>query len=929
MNDGTLLATDVYVPILSKNLVFENVTLNLLGQNILIPSIKLAEKGTQLYVYPQFGADSTKFPVIYTRTPYNMQDPLQGQVESVLGYCGILQDMRGRYASQGVYLPMYSDSWKKGPYFAPSFRHPLDTTWNQSANNHQDGYESVRYIADSMRWDWNGDSLIDANDPLLCNGNIGMFGASALANTQFQAAAVAPVNPNGRGLKCLFPIVGSGEFHHSTGHFNGVFRERIIDGWLRGQVERYDWVNDPTDNTIFNSVHSLRDYGPGITTGFKAADEAVRFWTEMGSAHYPNSPFRSIMDMSHATLASDGVTPQLQGPRTRYEYLRVPIYNLTGWWDIFTEGQIETWQKLRKHTADYRKYQKIVIGPWAHQTVGSLETGDMRKNDPMGDYSYKPNVGQALGANLDNISVENIGAIANSELIDWFRKWLGDPRLNLPAVDEWQYLANIPLIGDVYVKLPAVKYQTEFYKFFNFLNGTGPLDNFPIKFKGITGVDTNQVQRVNIPATGSSVFGDVSGAVMQPAGQTEWDDTQPGGVKAIKYYVVGPINDGVDGQNGNPSVGNYWEYADTFPVAGVRWEKMYFHGDSTLDRQAPSANEGVIEYYNNPDDYVVTHGGPNMIVNTPDGQRLSQGQMNFADPQWKARVLNRPSQFINGKKMTDLVSFTSETVRDSFHITGYPRCTLYARSRPFDTQVLDTTNTDFIVRVLDVTPDGREMYVIEGAVNARARKYAASWISGVEDTSIHFANIPSDSILEYKFQMLPIAYSFGKGHRVKILISSTNHPRYQACPNVPLKQGEFFRRRVNENKSYTYYGNRVLSARSSLNGISISDAHPSSVEFPVIGKTFTSSEPSVRNAANTKLQVSVYPNPATTDVNVTVNKAGPFTAVLYSLIGNEIARYTFTGSLVIEAASLPRGIYVLNVTSADGAEKSTEKIVLR
>jgi predicted acyl esterase len=62
---------------------------------------------------------------------------------------------------------------------------------------------------------------------------------------------------------------------------------------------------------------------------------------------------------------------------SRYTNLDVPVLHITGWWDIFTEGQINT----RNYTYDAlsspnKQLQKIVIGPWAHQTTGGRESGD-------------------------------------------------------------------------------------------------------------------------------------------------------------------------------------------------------------------------------------------------------------------------------------------------------------------------------------------------------------------------------------------------------------------------------------------------------------------------------------------------------------------------------------------------------------------------
>jgi predicted acyl esterase len=771
-------------------------------------------QGTQFIYYPD-QEDPFKLPVILTRTPYNKRDPAQGQIEAVVGVCGIIQDMRGRYASGGTYMPMYADAWDKNAYY--DVGHPLDITPNREANTHQDGYNTVEYIVNELRWDSNGDGEITPDDRLICNGKVGMFGASALGNSQYSAAAVKKIDPSKPGLKCLVPIVASANFYHCTGHQNGVYRERIIDGWLRGQVERYEWDTVSVDGSVYNNIHSLSDFGPNIRTGRDAAETAIDFWTTMNSAHYPNSDFRASMDVVAAPLDENG-NPKKNGTVSRFTNFEVPIYHLTGWYDIFIDGQIETYQMICEHISrKNRNLQKLVIGPWAHQTIGSRASGDMRVMEDGSDFRYKENVGNVIGASLDQVDFNNIGGLVNSEAIAWFRYHLGNPKIRFPKLNEWQLMGQV-LGSDVYIKIPAEDYDMTFEEFFNFINGTGPLPNFPISFKGLPLSDTNNVNRITIPATGNSFLGDRSGARMDPNNRKEFDSSKPNGVPNVRYYVAGPIKDGIPF---NENVGNYWVAADTFPVSKVNNipvenQKLYLHGDGTVTPFPPTTQEPSIVYLSDPNNPVPVHGGAEMISYTPDNEILSQGQMNFTDPRYVNQVLNRPSVVTDGfGNLFDLVKFETPAIQDSFMIAGVPVVTLYAKTRPLSSVAADKSNVDFIVRILDVYPDGRELFVQDAAVNARAREYAKFWAeNGVENKDIAWDNVNSDQILEYKFRMLPIAYTWGRGHKIKVLISGSCYPRFQACPNVPLNAGEFFRRRPYEDKAYVYNGQALFPRKT-------------------------------------------------------------------------------------------------------------------
>lgn len=887
MPDGARLATDVFLPILQDNLT---VSFDLFGTQV---SLQVAEKGTQYYYYPG-NPDPWQMPIVFTRTPYNKSDPTQGQIEAVLGYCGIVQDMRGRYASEGVYLPMYSDSWDKNPYITnPGGGHPLDKTPNKEANSHEDGYHTLQWIINDLRWDTNNNGQIDSLDRKICNGNVGMLGASALGNSQYQLAGAHKIDPNQPGLKALVPIVASAEHYHATGHHNGVYRERIIDGWLRGQVERYNFVNDPTDTSVYNGIHSLQDYGPNVLTSRDAAEIAIDAWAVLDAAHYPHSELRPVMDMSRATLDANG-NPMRNGPVSRYTFLDVPMYHLTGWWDIFTDGQIQTWQYILKELkTQNRYYQKLILGPWAHQTIGSRTTGDV---------TYKENVADVLGVNFEDLSTSNIADAGKSELITWFRKLLGEPTVILPPIDKWQPAGPL---GEV--KIPGDTFTVTFTEFFNFMNGTGPLNNFPVRIKNAFS-DTNQVQYITIPATGQSFFGDTSGQPLPPPANIELDASKPNGMKPVRFYVIGPNgNDPYDGQNGNPAVGNYWYEADTFPIPSIITPKpLYLHQNGTVDFKAPTTNEGVLSYTNDPNDPVITTGGNNMIVYTPDMSRTSQGQMDLANPSWKTKTMDRP----------DVLQFESGVIPDSVSIIGEPIAILYAKSKPVSSLFADVSNVDFIVRIIDVCPDGRELFVSEGAMNICARDYARAYaedkwlISNEAVDTIKWSNAKSDSIYELKFKMLPIAYSFGQGHKIKILISSSNYPRYQSNPQVPLEENEFFRRRPYESKSYVYQGVTMYS-RSATQTIAFAPDMPTHIILPFVNGTLwpVSNEKSIEQPQ----LLTLYPNPASQHLRIIYNANGDYVYQIHNLVGQKLMEGHLNHTADVTLTGLAPGMYVVSI----------------
>ncbi|MCX7605699.1 MAG: T9SS type A sorting domain-containing protein [Bacteroidia bacterium] len=924
MRDGVPLATSVNVPVFSDTAQID-INLNSLFPGLGVRRVRFAYPGTQYFVYPG-QPNPYALPVLFTRTPYNKGGTELSKGYALLGYAGIEQDMRGRYRSWGVYLPMYSDSWEKTAYImhiGAYAGHPLDMTSTKEANTHEDGWDTYQWIINSLRYDSDGNGQITAADSLLCNGKVGMFGGSALGNSQYQLAAAHPIDPNGRGLKCLMPVVASGEFYHSTGHHNGVFRERIIDGWLRGQVEFYGhWANAPADP--YDSIHTVADYGPSIQNPQQAAEACIDFWTTMGGGHYPNSAARAIMDISHATLDANG-NPQWRGPKSRYENIQVPVYNLTGWWDIFIDGQIQTWQYLMKHLPpSLRKFQKLVIGPWAHQTIGTRSTGDMRILPDGRDHRYPKNVIEQFNIpDVSELNVEAAAQLVTSEVIGWFRYFLGTPTFQLPPDSAWQNLGNV-LGQDVYVRIPADTFRTGFYAFFNFLNGTGSLDNFPIELKiGANGTPSRQ--NISIPATGQSLFGDTSGTpITEPS--YEFDATRPGGRANVRFYVVGPVADSINGYGGNPSVGNYWVSADTFPLPGLPRLRLYLHGDGRLSEVPPTAPEPPRGFIADPIDPVPTHGGPEMISYTPDRARLSQGQMDFADPQYRDLVLDRPARYsVQGQNYSDLISYTSDFISESLCVAGFSTAQLYLALKPLWGAFPDSANGDVVVRVLDVYPDGREYYVFEGACNARAREYAESWADGQEDTSKPWYNLVSDSIYKWRFSMLPIAYCWGKGHRIKVLVSATNYPRFQPCPNVPLMPGEFYRRRPFDNTPYIFHG-VTMYPRQNLQTLYSAPDKLSYIELPVLGGRFVSHLSA--SAPSLMPTMVVYPNPTRQTARVELSEPGSYWVEVYTAAGQRVFRAHFAQTIALPASEWAPGFYLVQVQHEQKGLIGTHKLMV-
>lgn len=969
MPDGIKLFTDFYVPRTRDSL-----SVDILGKRVTV-----IPKGSQIMFYDSLNGqpnpDPYQLPTVFTRTPYDKGNPEEydalGSVFSILGYNYMLQDMRGRYSSGGIYFPMYSDSWNKNGLH-PNYAHVLDPyplSDPRNSNRHEDGYNSVKQIAiiDSAYIAQYGDSAArnvfskyytgyPHTNTRLNNGSIGMIGASALGNTQLQLAAAHRVFDSIPQLKCLMPIVATIEHYVSTGYNNGVFRNRIVTGWLKGQIFDTDDDLIPVDNDRDDSQHSSADYDlpkhyevnrfPRVAqqNKFEAANIAIDHFSAMRypwyvkpagvtdslspSGYYPNSQGRGDMDASVAYVdefgeSVDGAT-QLPRPNlthSRYENMQVPILQITGWWDIFIEGSIKSLQFTQKYVTDSMKpLQKIIIGPWAHQTIASRTTGDR---------TYPENAADITKIDISDINFSNVplGKLITSDFLTWFKynlnyntdKVVGDPKFIIRAGTEWQ-----PFAFGTQIRIPAHDFIVPFATMINFLAGKGSLENMDYATRDNESDTTEEINTIPLPLSidgGAIGFTDTI-----PASGVPYKDFHD--VPAFRMYIPGPDAeaDAAAGVPGNEAIGNYWYASEDFPpCTNVRDTFLYFHVDGSFNGEPPVSDEGYRVYVHDPDDPILTVGGSNMIVRSPDGTRDSQGQMEWTDSTNARFTMDREG----------VLKFTSPPVTDSLSIIGVPVVKMWAKSNPAGVLDGKPTDTDWMVRIGDQYPDGRIFFINEGVVNARARDYAKAltdWDESPEDIQIPHVNINSGEVLDYEFTMLPIGYSWARGHKIVVLISSSSFTRYQVNPNLPLEPGEFFRRNPGDGQTYVFEG-QEMSPRVAVQRVHFSPEHPTQIRFPMIDNTMggVCINPHYPTAVNTisetDLTATLFPNPSSDLVHLFVNKPAKtqYEVTVTDVVGNRLQTKKFDDNAILHISNYASGIYFATVRDLSNTNVSVTK----
>ena len=203
---------------------------------------------------------------------------------------------------------------------------------------------------------------------------------------------------------------------------------------------------------------------------------------------------------------------------------------------------------------------------------------------------------------------------------------------------------------------------------------------------------------------------------------------------------------------------NSWKYSKEWPLSNTVFTRYYLHGKGDeggeLNIEEPG-DEKADNYVYDPDNPVPTRGGNHSFhaTNIPDIIR-------------SGAVDQRP---IESRK--DVLIYTTPPLEKDVEVTGPVKAVIYAASSARD--------TDFIVRLTDVFPDGTSYNLVEGNIRARFRE------------DIHGAPVLLEpgKVYKYEIDIMVTSNVFFKGHRIRIHVTSSGFPLYDRNPNTGNPQG--------------------------------------------------------------------------------------------------------------------------------------------
>ncbi len=287
-------------------------------RDLMIPTRDGKRMATDIFRPARSGVPAAgRFPVLLNRTPYDKTElHSQAVFFAERGYVVAVQDARGRYKSEGVFLKVQ----------------PADAT---------DGYDAIEWLAKQP----------------YSTGQVGMWGTSFAAHMQAGAAQLHPP-----ALKTL--VINMGGMSNAWDHgvrFRGTYEMGRQLTWAWNQMyedARSQRVRDLLDKEKVEDWYAAQPMRRGLNP-LSAVPEYEQWYLEF---------------FEKADYDAFWKDPMLAWNEHYAETSDIPMLQIGGWYDIFLAGTFENFVGLGKLK---KAPQYVLVGPWSHGGNHRAYAGDV------------------------------------------------------------------------------------------------------------------------------------------------------------------------------------------------------------------------------------------------------------------------------------------------------------------------------------------------------------------------------------------------------------------------------------------------------------------------------------------------------------------------------------------------------------------------
>lgn len=330
-----------------------------------------------------------KLPVLLNRTPYNKAMPMVYAMSldafraAEAGYNVLVQDCRGRFASDGVF--------------------------NCFTDEARDGYDTIEWAA---RQPWS-------------DGKIGTYGASYMGATQWLAATQTPPS-----LKAMVPSITASDYHDGWTYQGGAFALFFNVSWTMGALAPARLLRERANNPAA-TAELIRTVG--------SIDTMLEAMKHRPLAEFPL--FRTGAPYFFDWLAHPGYDDYWRALSIEENHakINVPALNIGGWYDIFQGGTIRNYLGMRSRGATdaARAGQRLMIGPWNHAVPFANLVGAV-------DFGYQTG---AVSADIDGQHLRFFDQHLKGNLKDKSVSQPSNVRLFVMGINQWRDEREWPIPG--------------------------------------------------------------------------------------------------------------------------------------------------------------------------------------------------------------------------------------------------------------------------------------------------------------------------------------------------------------------------------------------------------------------------------------------------------------------------------------------------
>jgi uncharacterized protein len=290
----------------------------IIDKDIMVPMRDGVHLATDVYRHDT----SEPSPVLLQRLPYNKE--LSASCNLALdilravqaGYAVVVQDTRGRFKSGGTFTP---------------FVHEAD-----------DGVDAIDWAAHQP---WS-------------TGKVGMIGGSYVGATQWLPATRSP-----EALQAIAPVITGADYYEGWSYQGGAFELGFCLSWTLVAL-------------------GLGEMQRRLQSGEVSVDDLMRMIAAGDANHdlYWNLPLKNMPSLH-------GIAPyyfdwlnhpdyddywKSISPRENYSAITTPALNIGGWYDLFIGGTLANYRDMKQRGGAEisRRFQQLVVGPWAHGVLG-------------------------------------------------------------------------------------------------------------------------------------------------------------------------------------------------------------------------------------------------------------------------------------------------------------------------------------------------------------------------------------------------------------------------------------------------------------------------------------------------------------------------------------------------------------------------------